>query len=601
VHGGRLDNAFPNPRSEAVAGLAETAFPIHDFHSELARRAVIPYTQSVAAPLGGILRFAYEGNVAQLLIQRGTEEHVLDLREDHITTIGRSRDADVYLDELSLSRRHCEIRHNRGQWILKDLGSFNGTFCNNLAVTECRLKPGDVIQLSQWTLEFQQTREEILAASRQSVHGDMMDQSVAITRKLRNFMWLLEISKAVNSVLSKDLLLSMIIDKAIELTAGERGFLILQEGKDTVFKVARNRSAETIGNPETQVSRSVVAQVVQSGAPVQSIDAQTDLKDLSATIASLDIRSLLCAPLKVKDRVLGCIYVDSLATDMEFADDTLDMLQAFADQAAIALENARLYDEVMASREQEKRVRQMFQKYVPADVVRQALAIPDGARMSSKQVATVLFSDIRSFTSISERLEPEEVVTFLNDYLQRMVDIVFDEGGIVDKFIGDAVMAIFGAPFPKPDDALRAVRCAHRMIAGLEQFNQSQSEKGGVQIRIGIGVHTGPLIAGNIGSDRKMEYTVIGDTVNIASRVQDLNKEFKTEIIITQGCYEATRRRVPVRPLPPVMVKGKELPLQVYEALRPKPAAQPVGTSQQTTNAAIPVMRDDPPPVRKPQ
>jgi adenylate cyclase len=273
--------------------------------------------------------------------------------------------------------------------------------------------------------------------------------------------------------------------------------------------------------------------------------------------------------------VLGCIVVDSHMVEQQFGEEALDLMQAFADQAAIALHNARLYTEAQESREQEKRVRQMFQKYVPADVVRRALELSDQKKMSTKQVATVLFSDIRSFTSISERMEPEDVVCFLNDYLQRMVDIVFDEGGIVDKFIGDAVMAVFGAPFPKPDDALRAVRAAHRMMAELERFNADQALKeGGVYIRIGIGIHTGPVIAGNIGSDRKMEYTVIGDTVNIASRVQDLNKEFKTEIIITQAVWDATRRRVPVRQLGAVTVKGKEVALQVFEALRPGAAPQ---------------------------
>jgi adenylate cyclase len=169
---------------------------------------------------------------------------------------------------------------------------------------------------------------------------------------------------------------------------------------------------------------------------------------------------------------------------------------------------------------------------------------------------------------MSERMEPEAVVSFLNDYLQRMVDIVFDEGGIVDKFIGDAVMAVFGAPFPKPDDAVRAVRAGHRMLEELDRFNEDQAKIGGVNIRIGIGIHTGPVIAGNIGSDKKMEYTVIGDTVNIASRVESQCKEHQVEFLITQACYDATRRRVAVRPIGPVSVKGKENALMIFEATR---------------------------------
>lgn len=187
--------------------------------------------------------------------------------------------------------------------------------------------------------------------------------------------------------------------------------------------------------------------------------------------------------------------------------------------------------------------------------MREALKITDGGRLSAKLTATVLFSDIRGFTSISEKMPPEGVVGFLNDYLQRMVDIVFDEGGIVDKFIGDSVMAVFGAPVPKPDDAARAVRAALRVIEEVERFNEEQKNKSGIEIDVGIGLHTGPLIAGNIGSDRKMEYTVIGDTVNAAKRVKSLNQEMKTHVFA-------------VRELPRVQVKGKTQRLQVYEVLR---------------------------------
>jgi len=154
-----------------------------------------------------------------------------------------------------------------------------------------------------------------------------------------------------------------------------------------------------------------------------------------------------------------------------------------------------------------------------------------------------------------------------------MVVIVFDEGGIVDKFIGDAVMAVFGAPVPKPDDAIRALRAALRMIEEVARFNQPQPQWGGVEIDVGVGLHTGPLIAGNIGSDRKMEYTVIGDTVNVASRVESLNQETKTKVLITQHCYDATGKIFALRELPPMPVNGKEQPVQMYEVLREEVAS----------------------------
>ncbi len=515
--------------------------------------------------------------MAKLIILRGEQHRIFDLREATIS-VGRAPDNGLWLDDPSLSRRHCELRKVADHWILKDLGSFNGTFCNNLAVTEHNLKPGDRIQVGSTILYFIPGEGEtggtasILPPGTAGARGDEVHQ--ATSRKLRNFVALLEITKAVNSELSGEGLLEMIIDKANLLIHAERGFLILLEGKEPVFKVARRADKTAIDHPERQISKSVLNSVVTTGEPVLTIDAQKDLSGMSMTIASLEVRSLLCAPLRAKEKVLGCIYVDSHVAEQEFGEEALNLLQAFADQAAVAMERSRLYEDVMAARDQEKKVRQVFQKYVPADVVRKAMELKDGGRLSSKQVATVLFSDIRSFTTISEKMEPEAVVSFLNDYLQRMVDIVFEEGGIVDKFIGDAVMAVFGAPVAKEDDAARAVRAGLRMLDELQRFNADQAKRGGVNIKIGVGIHTGPLIAGNIGSDRKMEYTVIGDTVNIASRVQDLNKEYKTEIIITQACHDATHRSFQVRPLGATSVKGKEQKIQIFEVLKPEPAAE---------------------------
>jgi adenylate cyclase len=508
--------------------------------------------------------------LAKLIILRGDQHRIFELK-DQVTSVGRAPDNALWLDDPSLSRRHCEFRQAGHGWLLKDLGSFNGSFVNNLSISEHTLKPGDRIQVGSTILYYVPSETDVgVAADAPAAGGaESEDARVATSRKLRNFMALLEITKAVNSELDKDRLLEMIVGKGIELIHAERGFLILLQDGQPVFKVARKKDGAAIANPEKQISTSVLEGVTKTGEPVITINAQNDLGAFMSIVA-LEVRSLLCVPLKVKDKILGAVYVDSHVSEQEFNEESLNLLQAFTDQAAIALENARLYVEVMESREQEKRVRQLFQKYVPADVVRAALNMKDGGRLSSKQTATVLFSDIRNFTATSEKMQPEEVVGFLNDYLQRMVDIVFEEGGIVDKFVGDAVMAIFGAPIVKPDDAQRAVRAAIRMLEEVENFNKDQAAKpgGGVKIQIGIGLHTGPLIAGNIGSDKKMEYTVIGDTVNVASRTESLNKELKTELLITQECYDAIGRSCAVKAMTPVSVKGKTQKLQVYEVLR---------------------------------
>jgi adenylate cyclase len=505
--------------------------------------------------------------LAKLIILHGDQHQVFEL-SDHTTSVGRAPVNRLWLDDPGLSRRHCEFRRVGQQWLMRDLGSFNGSFVNNLAVTEHTLRAGDRIQLGATVLYFVPDESAgVTSPAAKAELAESKNAQRATSQKLRNITALIETTKALNTELDKAKILETIVDKGVQLIEAERGFLILVQDGALDFRVARNRDRTDIGNPSKLISRSVLDGVTTTGEPVLTTDAQTSLRG-SKSIMALEVRSLICVPLRHKDRILGALYVDSKFTEAKFNQESQNLLHAFADQAAIAMENARLFDEVAESREAERRVRQIFQKYVPADIVREALIIKDGGRLSAKLTATVLFSDIRGFTAISEKLPPEEVVGFLNDYLQRMVDTVFDEGGIVDKFIGDSVMAVFGAPVPKPDDAVRAVRAALRMIEEVARFNEQQRRKGGVEIDVGIGLHTGPLIAGNIGSDRKMEYTVVGDTVNVANRVESLNKKMKTNVLITQECYDATGRVFVVRELPRMKVKGRAEPLVVYEVLR---------------------------------
>lgn len=489
-------------------------------------------------------------------------------------TIGRSAEAQLTIDDPSLSRRHCEFKPYGDHWTLADLGSFNGTFINNMTVSEQVLQAGDRIQFGSNLAYFVPTTATGAAPAPVLDPATLTAQELA-SAKVRNFGALLQISKAVNSELDQDKLLTMIIDKSLELMNAQRGFLILAENGQLVFRVARHRGGEEVEDAESQISKSVLQKVTETGESVLTMNAQNDLGSFKSIVA-LEVRSLLCVPLHVKDTIIGALYVDSHIAEQEFTNESLNLLQAFSDQAAVALENARLYEAAVDAHEQEERVRRIFQKYVPADVVKQVLNQAEGELLSAKLTATVLFSDIRNFTATSERMVPEAVVAFLNDYLQRMVDVVFNAGGIVDKFVGDAVMAIWGAPIPKPDDANRAVRASLLMLEEVERFNLQQHAKGETEVRIGIGLHTGELIAGNMGSDKKMEYTVIGDTVNVASRVESLNKPLGTCLLVTEACMIAAGpEHFLFRTMPPVAVKGKTDKLIVHEVTGLRPAHMP--------------------------
>ncbi|MBL8994617.1 MAG: adenylate/guanylate cyclase domain-containing protein, partial [Spirochaetia bacterium] len=185
-----------------------------------------------------------------------------------------------------------------------------------------------------------------------------------------------------------------------------------------------------------------------------------------------------------------------------------------------------------------------------------------------RREAAVFFSDIRSFTAISEKLQPEEVVEFLNQYFTRMVGLVHHHKGSVDKFIGDAIMALWGVPISHGNDCENAILCSLAMRKNLMEFNEERAKEGKFPLKIGMGINYGPLLSGQIGSEDHISYTVIGDTVNLASRIEALNKPFGTDLLITQDAYEKTRGLFDVAPMQKIKVKGKEDVQQIYAVLR---------------------------------
>lgn len=210
-------------------------------------------------------------------------------------------------------------------------------------------------------------------------------------------------------------------------------------------------------------------------------------------------------------------------------------------------------------------LRSTFTKYLGADVMEEALKFPDKLNAGEKREMTVLFSDIRGFTTLSERMLPEKLALFMKDYLSPMTQIVFDEKGTLDKYIGDAVMAFWNAPLDQHDHALRAVRCGLEMLARLEILKAKWRAESFPEFDIGVGINTGPMIVGNIGSDVRVDYTVMGDAVNLASRLEGTNKEYETRIIISEGTYAHVQGQVICRRLGAVRVKGKRKPVRIFE------------------------------------
>ncbi|MBN1835311.1 MAG: HAMP domain-containing protein [Spirochaetales bacterium] len=233
-----------------------------------------------------------------------------------------------------------------------------------------------------------------------------------------------------------------------------------------------------------------------------------------------------------------------------------------------ALEAVLSKNEAVAARENEHKLRNVFQKYVPTEVIDRYIARPEEMLRGEDRVLAVLFSDIRSFTAIAEPLRPDELVELLNQYFSLMVEIVMRRKGIVDKYIGDAVMALFGAPARHEDDALQSVLAGLEMLDDLKDFNRIQEGAGRTPWRIGIGINYGTVTVGNIGSEKKMDYTVIGDGVNLAQRLESLTKKYAEPLIVSEAVEYKVRQRLPCRLLDRVVVKGRSQGIGIYAPCR---------------------------------
>ncbi len=250
----------------------------------------------------------------------------------------------------------------------------------------------------------------------------------------------------------------------------------------------------------------------------------------------------------------------------------LNLIQPLA-TGSIALFMGTAYQYFVEDREKRK-MKRLFGRYVSRDVYAQLVAHPELAELGGKRrEMTVLFSDIRGFTTVTEKGNPEELVAQLNEYFSRMVETVFRHQGTVDKFVGDMVMALFGAPLDDVDHAEHAVQAAIDMVRELGELNKSWAARGMAQLDIGVGVNSGEMIAGNIGSSAIMSYTVIGDNVNLGSRLESLNKEYQTRIIISDATRSRLTNLYDLRPLGNVTVKGKSKAVAIYELQVPAPFA----------------------------
>ncbi len=520
--------------------------------------------------------------MAKLILTSGESRQEFELAA--INTIGRHPDNSIQILDRIISKEHAQIlRNSDGHFLLRDLGSLNGTYVSGNRVSDHVLKHGDELVLGSTHLTYVEQTDAEESLNRVTIAPSAMESIVrhkvdvntrdflpekqiydveAVRRDYEKLRIGHELGRAIVGVLDLEELLPRILDKSFELLPADRGVILLYEDAKLQPRYVKHKSGKN-ADEQIVLSKSILAEVEQNKKAVLSSDATMDSRFSGAhSIIMQGIRSTMCVPLLHGEELLGIMHMDSQIATNAFTEKDLQIFTGIAAQAAVAIQNARLAKKI----ESETKTRAQFQRLLSPNLVEQLVAgklhLEKGGELRE---VTILISDIRGFTSMSERKEPAEIVHMLNEYFELMVDILFRAQGTLDKYVGDEIMALFGAPVDMPDAALHAVRCAIDMQKALREFNRTRIAEGLDPIRIGVGINTGRVITGAIGSSRTLQYTAIGDPVNTASRLCSVAKA--GEIILSENTMRLVSGSVDALALPPVRVKGKEQELKIYNVV----------------------------------
>src|SRR5262245_49917340 len=460
-------------------------------------------------------------------------DQVFELKRGAALTVGRALSSDVALLDPTVSRRHASLIADESGIELNDLGSSNGTFVNGERVEHARLAAGDVLTFGKLSFNVSESpasdngtdthgaryaptivrqravpdaRQAFAEALRASGSQAVVDETAMVLpeeqRIRQKLALLLEVSKALTRAPDVATLLEKIAEIVFQILDVDRfSILLLDESNDLIPSIARDRGGTTLGRT---VPLSIARKAIEEKVAILSDNAPEDLRFTGQSIVHQQVRSAVCAPLVgTENRVAGVLYVDSLTSAHRFSEDDLDFVVAFSGIVAVAIENSRFAERIR----HETLVRSNFERFFTPRMAARIAATPDAIQLGGeRRVVAVLFADIRNFTPLSATMEPDDTALLLTEFFTEMVECVFRHGGTLDKFIGDAVMAQWGAPISEPDDADRAVDSAVDMMRSLDRLNTRWRVQGRPQLQIGIGLNSGEAFAGNIGSQRRLEF-----------------------------------------------------------------------------------------------
>lgn len=517
---------------------------------------------------------------------------ILELNKPLIT-VGRGNANDLVLNDGSVSRFHAVIKLRDNSIFVADRGSTNGIVLNDEKINqETELKNGDVALVGLYRLRLENVDDKGLLVRRgewpstlnnimrdrpdqaalprsSDTHSNELTDLAGRVKKLERENYLLtvlyEAGKALSSKLDLEHICEQVISLACLIEGVERGFVMLFDERGEVARQTevRYRDPASAGSkPQIILSTRVLDLIRKERQPILIDDVSSDERfSGSESLKISGLRSAMCAPLVGKKQLFGVLYVDNLEKASAFTQDELNVFALVAAQAGAAVDNAMAHEKIA----QQSLQRSALERFLSPEVVEMVVANPDIRLGGVNQEVTVMFADIRGFTTMSETMEPGRVVEILNEYFTRVTDVIFDNGGTLDKYIGDAVMAVFGAPISKGNDAAAAVNSAMQIQRLLIELNRDAAAREWPELRVGIGINTGNAIAGNIGSPRRLDYTVVGDAVNTAQRL--MSNAAGGQILISESTAKKlgkSGKTIDLERLPELKVKGRSEAVPVF-------------------------------------
>ncbi len=491
--------------------------------------------------------------------EKGKHEYLIS---NEVTSVGRLDSNDIVLKDklLTVSRSHCEFLLKDGELYIRDLGSKNGTFVNEEKVVERKVSPGDQIKVGSFILKVEKAEPKKV-----STEDSGVTTIVESVKDFENYWQKKEAEEDIIKLipeLAKELIetssLEDILEKSlfyVRKTINPEGVFIFLEDENGNLEL---KLSNIDNDDKRDISKTILERVLKEKVSILTMDAMSDERfSKSESIIFYGIKTALAVPMFYKDRIFGVIYVDRVKKTIPFDKKDLETLTVLSNYISIAINNYYLRKSV----EEEKNLRKILERYHSPSVIGKILKEKESFFTFNRTKGAVFFLDIVGFTSFSEKLEPEEVGEYLNKFFTEATDIIFKYEGTLDKYIGDAILAVFGVPVPYDDYELRSVYVGLEILEKLHELN-SKGELPNFRIRIGI--NSGELVAGNFGSPKRMEYTVIGTTVNVASRLEE-EIAGPNEIVVSESVYNSTKDKIEYEFIGEKSVSGISKPIKVYK------------------------------------